>query len=414
MVTADPFASLASRLESSGCGPIGPHLVGFAAWLSEQGYHPLTGKKKIWLIVHLSRWLEQNKIDLDRLDDQRIAEFTQSQRDFLARRQQVQHTLCQLIQHLRRSHVIPPQRATPSATKADCLLDEYRQFLVRERGVRPLTLINYLPVVRHLLTHFFGSGSISLEKFTVADINKFIIHEKVGKCSKRVQLITSVLRSFLGFLYQYGHIPNPLAAAVPAVATYSKSNIPQFLEQEQVRQILQSCCRSTVCGRRDYAVLLLMARLGLRSGEVVSLCLEDINWTGGDVLIRGKSSHDERLPLPSDVGRALVEYLRHGRPGCACRRVFIRMKAPHVGFSSSVAIGDILRRALRRAGIQPKRKGTQLLRHSLATRMLRNGASLTQIGQILRHELPQTTEIYAKVDFATLRAIAQPWPIDDK
>ena len=186
------------------------------------------------------------------------------------------------------------------------------------------------------------------------------------------------------------------------------------MEPEEVRRILKTCARSTACGRRDYAVLLLMARLGMRSGEIANLCLEDINWRDGEILIRGKSSREERLPLAADVGRAVVSYLRQDRPRCASRRVFLRMKAPYVGFASSVAVGNIFQRAMRRADIKHKRKGTQLLRNSLATRMLRGGASLTQIGQILRHELPQTTEIYATVDFDALRKIAQPWPPSDK
>jgi len=225
-----------------------------------------------------------------------------------------------------------------------------------------------------------------------------------------VQLTTSALRSFLGFLYLLGQLRAPLAASVPTVAAWRLSELPQFLEPRQVQQLLQSCDRGNPCGRRDYAALLLLARLGLRAGEVVHLCLEDINWTGGEVLIRGKSAREDRLPLPPDVGRALAAYLRNNRPPCACRRVFIRMKAPHVGFSSSVAVCDIVRRALLRAHLEPVCKGAHLLRHSLATQMLRAGASLTQIGQILMHQLPQTTEIYAKVDFAALRALAQPWP----
>jgi site-specific recombinase XerD len=178
----------------------------------------------------------------------------------------------------------------------------------------------------------------------------------------------------------------------------------------QVRRLAQSCDRNSPCGRRDFAALLLLARLGLRAGELVHLALEDIDWSSGTVLIRGKSSREDRLPLPPDVGRALVCYLKNGRPRCSSRRVFIRMKAPHVGFSSSVAICNIVRRALIRIGLEPEHKGAHLLRHSLAVQMLRGGASLTQIGQILRHQQPQTTEIYAKVDLTALRAVAQPWP----
>jgi integrase len=264
-------------------------------------------------------------------------------------------------------------------------------------------------VVRRFLSNAFGTKGLQLDRLVAKDINGFVLRQRAVLSPKRVQLATSALRSFLGFLYLRGQLAAPLAASVPTAATWRLSELPQFLEPEQVRQLLQSCDRRSPCGRRDYAALLLLARLGLRAGEVVHLCLEDINWACGEVFIRGKSSREERLPLPPDVGQALAVYLQKDRPACSCRRVFIRMKAPHVGFSTSVAVCDIVRRALGRAHLQPAGKGAHLLRHSLATQMLRGGASLTQIGQILRHQLPQTTEIYAKVDLTALRAIAQPW-----
>ena len=269
---------------------------------------------------------------------------------------------------------------------------------------------NYGAVAGRLLDSAFGTKALPLDRLSAKDITGFVLREKAVFSPKRVQLTTSALRSFLAFLYLHRQVATPLAAAVPTVATWRWSELPQFLEPEQVQQLLQSCDRNNPCGRRDYAVLLLLARLGLRAGEVVHLSLEDINWACGEVFIRGKSSREERLPLPLDAGTALAMYLQKDRPTCSSRRVFIRMKAPHVGFSSSVAICNILRRALWRARLQPERKGSHLLRHSLATQMLRGGASLTQIGQILRHRLPQTTEIYAKVDLAALRVIAQPWP----
>jgi len=414
MGTTGQFKAAAARLERSGCGPIGPHLGGFADWLSEQGYARGSGMRKIGLAVLLSRWLERKGIALEQLDERQVEKFTLSQREPLSRRTEVQHTIRQLLQHLRRSLIIPPPNLPTPSGMTEHLLDEYRRFLIEERGLRPLTLVNYLPVARRLLARSLRSGRMRLEKLSAADVKKFVSHEKDGMSAKRLQLVASALRSFLGFLHLHGHVPNPLAGAVPKVATSGMSGVPRFLEPEQVRRLLQSCMLTNACGRRDYAVLLLMARLGLRSGEIVSLCLEDISWVDGEIIIRGKSAREERLPLPSDVGHALATYLRKDRPRCECRRVFIRIKAPHMGFSSPVAVGDILRRALRRAGIKPIQKGAQLLRHSLATRMLRGGASLTQIGLILRHGLPQTTEIYAKVDIAALRAIAQPWPLSIK
>jgi len=201
-----------------------------------------------------------------------------------------------------------------------------------------------------------------------------------------------------------------LATVVPTVANRSFSGLPKFLAPDETQRLLQVCDPETLAGRRDYAILLLLARLGLRAAEVVHMMLEDIDWDAGELVIRGKSRREDRLPLPEDVGKALAEYLRDGRPRCSSRRVFIRLSAPHQGFSSSVAICDVVRRALSRAGLNPAFKGAHLLRHSLATRMLRGGASMAEIGQILRHRLANTTEIYAKVDLTALRALAEPWP----
>jgi site-specific recombinase XerD len=406
----DRFQSAPAMLDRYRCGPLGPHLGSFASWLSEQGYPKQTGMQKLRLFAFFSRWLEQNKLSLQQLGEQQIEEFRKTPRKQLRRQRQVQHTLTQLLSRLRRLGVVPDQSPRRTGSPLERLMHDYGRFLAQERGLSPATLDNYLPAVRRFLAHAFGTKTLRLDQLGARTINGFILRDKSTFSPKRVQLTTSALRSFLGFLHLRGLLAAPLAASVPTVATWRLSELPQFLEPGQVRQILQSCDRSSPCGRRDYAALLLLARLGLRAGELVHLCLEDINWSAGEILVRGKSSREDRLPLPPEVGRALAAYLQKDRPACSSRRVFIRMKAPHVGFSSSVAVCDIVRRALQRAHLQPGRKGAHLLRHSLATQMLRGGASLTQIGQILRHQLPQTTEIYAKVDLTTLRAVAQPWP----
>jgi site-specific recombinase XerD len=391
-------------------GPLGPHIDRWAGLLSEQGYSKRVGKQKIRLVALLSRWLEQQQVRVEQLDERRIADFLTAQRKALRRQRQVEHTLGQLLQELRSSKLIAGRQSAQVSSPTELLLHDFGRFLTQERGLSQATLDNYLPVARRFLTNAFGAKPVQLDQLAARDINGFILRDSTTFSPKRVQLTTSALRSFLGFLYLRGQLTTPLAASVPTVATWRLSELPQFLEPQQVQRLLQSCDRSSPCGCRDYAALLLLARLGLRAGEVVHLALEDINWSVGAVLIRGKSAREDRLPLPPDVGRALAAYLQKGRPPCSSRRVFIRMKAPHVGFSTSVAVCDIVRRALLRARLQPERKGAHLLRHSLATQMLRGGASLTQIGQILRHQLPQTTEIYAKVDFAALRAVAQPWP----
>jgi site-specific recombinase XerD len=391
-------------------GPLAPYLDSLARLFSEQGYCHQAAMQKLRLAALLGRWLEQNQIELEQLDEQRIGEFLTVQKKALHRQRQVRHTLTQFLREFRRLGVIPDPQPARMGSTTDMLLQDYGQFLAQERGLSQATLDNYLPVARCFLTKAFGTKPIKLDQLGGRDINRFILGEQSTFSPKRVQLTTSALRSFLGFLYLRGQLPVPLALSVPTVAAWRFSELPRFLEPQQVKQILESCDRSCACGRRDYAALLLLARLGLRAGELVHLCLEDIHWDDGEVLIRGKSSCETYLPLPPDVGRALAVYLRKDRPSCSCRRVFIRMKAPHVGFSTSVAVCDIVRRALHRAHLEPEHKGAHLLRHSLATQMLRGGASLTQIGQILRHKLPQTTEIYAKVDLTALRALAQPWP----
>jgi site-specific recombinase XerD len=220
----------------------------------------------------------------------------------------------------------------------------------------------------------------------------------------------SALRSFFRFLRLQGATATDLAAAVPSVADWRLARVPQWIPAAQVNQILRHCDQQTRVGQRDYTILLLLARLGLRAGEVVGMTLDDLDWEAGDVVVRGKGGRQDRMPLPRDVGQALATYVRHGRPPCLSRRVFICAKAPRRGFSSSVAVCTIVRRALARAGLHPPSTGAHLLRHSLATEMLRRGASLAEIGEILRHRHPDTTAIYAKVDLRALRALAPPWP----
>jgi site-specific recombinase XerD len=222
--------------------------------------------------------------------------------------------------------------------------------------------------------------------------------------------MTSALRSFLQYGRYLGAIRTDLHASVPTVANWSMSGIPRSISASQVHSLLVQCDRRTATGRRDYAVLLLLARLGLRAGEVVELTLDDIDWHEGAISIRGPAQRCDRLPMPADVGAALVDYLRDGRPACCVRNVFIRSRAPRQRLQGPSAISCIVFRALRHAGIESPCKGAHLLRHSLATQLLGNGASLNEIGEILRHRNPQTTTIYAKVDLASLRALALAWP----
>lgn len=223
--------------------------------------------------------------------------------------------------------------------------------------------------------------------------------------------MTSALRSFFRFLFGRGKLHADLALSVPTVANWRLSTVPKYLAAEEIQRLLDSCERKTPTGARDYAILLLLARLGLRAGEVVALTLDDVDWRSGEIHVRGKGLIHDRMPLPPDVGEAIASYLRTGRPRCRSRQLFICGKAPRHGLAGPSTLTTIVRRALARANLHPPSKGAHLLRHSLATSMLRSGATLGEIGEVLRHRTTNTTEIYAKVDFNGLRSLAQSWPI---
>jgi site-specific recombinase XerD len=230
---------------------------------------------------------------------------------------------------------------------------------------------------------------------------------------KRAGLMGTALRTFLRYLQLRGEIAIDLAACVPTVANWRLSTLPKFLEPYQVQCILNHCDRHTPQGQRDYAILLLLARLGVRACEVVALTLDDVNWNVAEITIQGKGPRRAKLPLPHDVGEALALYLKQGRPSCNSRRVFIRLRAPLQGFANSIAISTLVARALKRAGVESPCTGAHLFRHTLATQMLQQGASLEEISQLLRHQSFNTTTLYAKVDLTALRPLAQPWPGGD-
>ncbi len=391
-------------------GPIAMHIDGFAGLLAHQGYATQTARLKIRLVADLSTWLSTRYLGVADLVENQIHEFLKARKKQSLLRRGDSWTLTQLLAHLRQEGIVYPQRTSAVATPIDRIAHDYADFLIQERGLRPATLANYVPIARRFLEAKFGTGKFSWNKLHLTDVTDFVVGGSSAVSPKRAQSDVSALRSFLGFLTHQGKVPASLATSVPTVANWRLAELPQFLQPAEVEKLLRSCNQKTPTGRRDYALLLLLARLGLRAGEVVHLTLESINWAAGEVLIQGKSAREDRLPLPPDVGRALAAYLRRDRPVCSSRRVFIRMKAPRQGFASSAAVCTILKRALHRAELHPPKMGAHLLRRSLATRMLRRGASMAQIGEVLRHQLAQTTEIYAKVDLAALRPLAQPWP----
>ena len=265
--------------------------------------------------------------------------------------------------------------------------------------------------VERFLESAFGDAEVRLDQLTAPDVIRFVQADAARlRHPKRAQVMTTALRSFLQYGRYRGEIVVGLHTCVPTVANWSMAGIPKTISPPQVHSLLAGCDRQSSAGRRDYAMLVLISRLGLRASEVVELTLDDLDWTEGTIRIRGPARRVDCLPLPADVGAALVDYLRHGRPACASRNVFIRSRAPQRALLGPSAVSCIVFRALRRAGIDSPSKGAHLLRHSLATQMLGGGASLGEIAEILRHRNPQTTTIYAKVDLASLHTLALPWP----
>jgi site-specific recombinase XerD len=318
-----------------------------------------------------------------------------------------------LLDFLRREGLIPPElERERRLTPADQHVESYVQHLRRARALAEPTIINYVPFIRAFLKDCFGRGPIAFSRLRAGDVVRFVQHQAPRMHVKRAKSLTTALRSFLQYLRLRGDITADLAAAVPAVANWSMSAIPRGITPAAVRKLLDSVDRRTATGRRDYAILLLLARLGLRSGEVVSLELDDIDWTAGQLSVRGKGGHRSELPLSADVGKAIAAYLRRGRPRSTSRRVFLRTKAPIDGFRGSSSLGCVVRRSLERAGVDAPTTGAHQFRHGLATEMLRQGASLDEIGEVLGHHHPQTTTIYAKVALKALRTLALPWPGD--
>jgi site-specific recombinase XerD len=390
-------------------GPLNDHIERFAELLFDQGYATQSAQVKIRLVADLSRWLEIKQLKVNDLDEQRVNEYLKFRSTHYAPNRHEQSTFRALLKQLRHNGFIRIFAPAVNNSELDRCTKNFRRYLAQERGLTQITVDTYLPIVRRFLTVCFGSNAILLEKLVPENITRFILRNAQTGSPCRAQLMVAALRSFLRFIYQQGQTATDLSMCVPTVANWDLSELPKFLKPEEVECLLQSCDKSSLIGLRDYAVLLLLARLGLRAGEVVHMVLEDIDWEAGELIIRGKSARQDRLPLLQDVGEALASYLCRGRPHCSSRRVFIRQLAPHKGFSSSTAIGDIIRRAFVRAGLERTRKGAHLLRHSLATRMLNQGTSLHEIGEILRHQQPHTTEIYAKVNWVELRTLAQPW-----
>ena len=387
-------------------GPLAAFAADYREELEHLGYTAHSVVTHLVLMGQLNRWMASGGVAVEHLDRARIEDFLETRRAGGQRRVSSSRVFDPLLAHLRAKDVLGPPAAEPK-TSLDELLDRYERHLVEGRGVARLTVVAYVGVARRFLSERATGGETEIDGLCGADVTTFLLRE-IGRLSVlTAKNRVTGLRSLLRFLRLEGLIATDLAAALPPVAGWRDTRLPSPSAGIDVAALVESCDRSQPVGLRDFAILLLLARLGLRSGEVAGLTLEDLDWRAGELLVRGKGGGVDRLPLPTDVGEAVAEYVQRARPPALSRAVFITLLAP-IRPIHPCSVAGAVTRACERTGQHPV--GPHRLRHALATEMLRRGAALPEIGQVLRHRDLATTALYAKVDLVALRTVARPWP----
>lgn len=388
-------------------GPMSPYVVGFAGELLEHGYTRSSAEQHVCFVAHLDRWLVAQGLGVHDLSASTIERYLTERRAagyvlYLSTKAMVP-----LLGFLSSQGVLPAE-PLPQFDAVEEMVGRYRDYLLTERGLSAGTVEGYVHVARLFLASRSDGEQLDLAGLTAADVFAFVLASCPGRATGSAKLIVTVTRSVLHWLHLIGIVEVSLAASVPAVAGWKLSGLPQALTPAQLQVLLAACDRRTPSGRRDYAIVMLLARLGLRAGEVARLGLDDFDWHSGEFRILGKGNRAENLPLPADVGSAITAYLRRGRPSSAQgRSVFVRVHAPHRALTAG-GVGNVVNAAAARAGLGHVH--AHQLRHSAATAMLRAGSPLAEVGQVLRHRSPFSTAIYAKVDQDALAVLARPWP----
>lgn len=411
----EPTLEGAMELARSASGPLSPHLEAFIASLIDRQYTVISLRSKSWHATAFDAWLARHGVGLAEVSDTHIDQF--HHRDYQPRSDCQAEPRChevsalrQLLRYLRKRGVcaLPPSTTVP----ADDWVTGFGQFLLRDRGLAARTIRYYCTGARDFLVHRFTTGHVDLGALNASDVIGFVRDRSRQRQPRTLKRVITTLRAFLRYAQYRGEIDASLVSAVPAVASWSTTPpLPRAISVEHARRVIDSCDINTSVGLRDRAILLLLARLGLRGGEVITLRLDDIDWDASRLCIRGKNGRECLMPMPADVGKAIATYLHRGRPQSVDRHLFLRARAPIRGLlHGSDGIGSIVRNALARAGIDAPHKGSHQFRHALAVRMLKGGASLPEIGEVLRHRSPMATSIYARVDVASLRSLALPWP----
>jgi len=386
-------------------GPLAAHVPGFREYLVGLGFAPESVRHRMSQFRAISGWLEAERVALSELTQAGLEEFATGR---AARGRVVWVSKASIglpLAYLRLVGLVAPAAAMCTRGAVEETLGSYHDYLLSERGLVGSTAATYVRVARRFLKAKVRHGRI--ERLSPADVTAFVVGECRASSAVSAKKTVTALGSLLRYLHVAG-LAGPLAAAVPKVAGRRAGSLPQGLPAGQVARLLSGCDRLHEVGRRDYAILMLLARLGLRAGEVAALRLDDLDWRRGEMVVRGKGDRHERLPLPVDVGQAVATYLRgERRASQGCRAVFLRLSAPS-GPLSSGGVGSVVARACRRAGLPCS--GSHRLRHTAATQMLNNGAPLAEVAQVLRHRSLAVTATYAKVDRGSLAELAKPWP----
>ena len=404
------YFTRAATLTKRRSGIVGPNLDDFIKWLESHGYHRSTIRRHIREAVNFTIWAHAQRLTLSELDQTALTQFGEQ----LACRSALRapsgnysypyQSARLFVRFLTATDIVTP-RASQLSVSLPPFFPEFTEWMRTQRGTREGTLNRY----RQPITALVESVSSNPKHWSVRELRQFVLSYAHEHSIVQAKNVVTALRMFLRFLHAYGYCPRDLAPAIPTIARWRLATLPKYLPGDQVEQLIRSCDRTTPLGQRDHAILLLLARLGLRANDVAGLKLSDLQWPYGTLIVAGKNRRQARLPLPQEVGDAVRQYIDQGRPSVTSAFVFMTTVAPWGPISPQV-VGRVVVRALRRTGIQAPIRGARLLRHSAATHLLRQGVSLPTIGALLRHASIETTTIYAKVDVDLLQHVVMPWP----
>lgn len=404
----------ARTLARSAQGPIAPHLDAFASSLIAQQYSAFCVHHKVYRAAQFSAWLLQRShgAAVPALDEALVQCYLRAALSDRTRSRGIASFELQQLLCFLRERGLAPDRAPVPLDSVDVQIRRFAAHLCEVRGLAERTIELYCELSVQFLRSRFGRDSVDLRALRPADVIEHVQRQAKRMPARRLKLVITALRSLLNHGQMCGEVAPQILAAVPSVSSWATTPaLPRAISAEHARLAIESCRLHTAVGRRDHAVLLLLARLGLRSSEVAALLLDDVDWAAGCLRVRGKGGHDGLLPMPPDVGEAIAAYLQDGRPISDDRHLFLRSRAPIRAFrNSAVAVASIVKHALQRAGVDAPHDGAHQFRHALAVGLLKQGASLPEIGELLRHRSPQVTTVYARVDLIALRALAPAWP----